>query len=45
MASEYYTLLLETDPRVHRGDILKTLEKRFGFSAPDLNDQLTISRR
>ena len=45
MASEYYTLLLETDPKVHQGDILKTLKKRFGFSGPDLNDQLTISRR
>ena len=36
MASEYYTLLLETDPGVRQGAILKKFEKRFGSSAPDL---------
>ena len=36
MASAYYTLLLETDPRVHLGAILRKFEKRFVSSAPDL---------
>ena len=34
--SEYYTQLLETDPRVRLGAILKKFEKGFGSSAPDL---------
>ena len=45
MARKYYTLLLEADPGVRLGAILKKFEKRFGSSAPDLNDQLTNSRR
>ena len=36
MESEYYTLLLETDPGVRQGAILKKFEKSFGSSAPDL---------
>ena len=39
MASEYYTLLLETDPGVHPGAILRKFEKRFGSSEPDLDPQ------
>ena len=42
MASEYYTLLLETDPGIHLGAILRKFEKRFGSSAPDLTHQLNF---
>ena len=42
MASEYYTLLLESDPRVCLGAILKKFEKRFGSSAPNLTHQLNF---
>ena len=42
MASEYYTLLLETDPGVRLGAILKKFEKRFGSSAPDLTHQMNF---
>ena len=42
MASKYYTLLLETDPGVHLGPILRKFEKRFGSSAPDLTHQLNF---
>ena len=42
MASEFYTLLLETDPRVRLGVIPKKFEKRFGSSAPDLTHQLNF---
>ena len=46
MASEYYTVLLETDPGVCLGAILKKFDKRFGsWTAPDLTHQLTSSRR
>ena len=41
-ASEYYTLLLETDPGVRQGAILKKFEKSFGSSAPDLTRQLNF---
>ena len=42
MASEYYTLLLQTDPGVFLGAILKNFDKRFGSSAPDLTHQLNF---
>ena len=42
MASEYCTLLLETDPGVHLGAIQRKFEKRFGSSAPDLTHQLNF---
>ena len=44
MASEYYTLLLETDPGVRLGAIHKKFEKRFqiGSSAPELTQQLNF---
>ena len=42
MSSEYYTLLLETDPGVFLGAILKKFDKRFGSSAPDLTHQLNF---
>ena len=42
MASEYYTLLLETDPGVCLGAILKKFDKCFGSSAPDLTHQLNF---
>ena len=41
MASEYKTLLLETDPRVRLGDILKKFDKRFASSA-DKPHQLNL---
>ena len=40
LPSEYYTLLLETDPGVRLGAILKKFNKRFGLSAPHLTHQL-----
>ena len=40
--SEYFTLLLETDPGVRLGAILKTFEKDFVSSAPDLTHQLNF---
>ena len=45
IASEYFTLLLETDREVRLDVILKTFEKRFGSSSPDLTHQMTSSRR
>ena len=46
MASEYYTLLLETDgdPGARPMVIYKKFEKCFGSSVPDLTHQLTSSR-
>ena len=42
LASEYYTLLLEIDPGVRLGAILRKFEKRFGSSAPALTHQLNF---
>ena len=42
MASKYYTLLLETDPGVCLGVILKKFKKCFGSSAPGLTHQLNF---
>ena len=41
-ASEYYTLLLETDPGVCLGVILKKFKKCFRSSAPGLTHQLNF---
>ena len=43
MASKYYTLLLETDPGVCLGAILKKFKKCFGSSAPGLTHQLNFN--
>jgi hypothetical protein len=36
MASDYYTLLMDTDPYLTFADILRRFHKRFGSSAPAL---------
>ncbi|XP_056003459.1 uncharacterized protein LOC130046578 [Ostrea edulis] len=41
-ASDYYTLLLDTDRNLSLTDILRRFEKRFGSSAPDLSHQLNF---
>ena len=41
-ASEYYTLLLETDPGVRLRAILKKFKKCFGSSAPNLTHKLNF---
>ena len=41
-ASEYYTLMLETTPRLRFSEILRKFDKRFGSSAPDLTHQLNF---
>jgi hypothetical protein len=41
-ASDYYTLLLDTDPHIAFAEILRRFHKRFGSSAPDLTHQLNF---
>jgi hypothetical protein len=44
-ASDYYTLLLDTDPRIAFAEILRRFHKRFRSSAPDLTHQLNFPVR
>jgi hypothetical protein len=41
-ASDYNTLLLDTDPNLTLADILRRFNKRFGSSAPELMHQLNF---
>jgi hypothetical protein len=42
IASDYYTLLMDTDPYLAFADILRRFHNRFGSSAPDFTHQVNF---